>query len=123
MPSTIRAAAALAISIGHLAVAVLALRSPATTATAGSSYPLIGRSTACPHASQADANHASSPLDVMYPSPTGWRGTEALHAAPNQYEAEGQRQSIQPQGLNVGSSLAMALSRASRPAMLMPRSV
>ncbi|KAK9826605.1 hypothetical protein WJX74_005156 [Apatococcus lobatus] len=119
-PPAIRAAAALAVSIGHLAAALLALRKPSSSTAALSQHPLIGKPSTPSFPHQPEATDAENPLDAMYPNPI-CRNSYEGHAASNGYRAGGQAQISLSRGQDMSSSLALALSRAGRPAMLVPR--
>ncbi|KAK9859318.1 hypothetical protein WJX84_001977 [Apatococcus fuscideae] len=134
-PPAIRAAAALALSIGCLAAALLAIRRttsspascispPAHVATSTHPHGAFITGSAMPAApfsadiADPSSSHTSSHLDRMYPDPQGrhapavrWNtGEEGWDAA------QGTRAST----LRQGSSLARALSRPGKPSLLPP---
>lgn len=116
-PAAIRAAAAVAVSIGHLAAALLALRKQASSSEAALTQLLLTRPSLLSHEPHGDA---AGSLDAMYPSPAA-QGLHDGPAAPNSHRAAEPSLKSMSQGLNGNSSLALALSRAGKPAMLLPR--
>lgn len=115
-PAAIRAAAAVAVSIGHLAAALLVLRKPASSSEPAPTQPLPTLPPTLAH--EAHKDFADS-LDAMYPKFAA-QGTYAVLAASSGKPEPNLRST--PQGLEGNPLLAMALSRAGRPALLHPRS-